>query len=82
MKSVFIVQHLHLLPQDEEDVKIIGIYGTMDKALAAVNKIKIQPGFCDHPNLVNPEVDNDSQGFYIDEYYLDMDHWEEGYITE
>ena len=27
------------------------------------------------------EVDQDANGFYIDEYELDEDHWREGYVT-
>ena len=82
MNSVFIVQHLHTLPQGEADIKIIGIYRSIVAARAAVDKVKGQAGFCDHPNLVNPESDDDSQGFYIDEYVLDKDHWEDGFTTE
>jgi len=81
MKSVFIVQHLHTLPQGEDDIKIIGIYRSRDAAMAAIDKINGQPGFCDHPKLVNPESDDDLQGFYIDEYVLDMDHWKDGFVT-
>jgi hypothetical protein len=83
MKSVFIVQRLHVLPGEHEDVKIIGIYTTMAAALAAVDTVKDQNGFRDNPNLVNPEAEeSNAQGFCIDEYDLDMDHWEDGYVTD
>ena len=70
MKSVYLVQHVHLLKEDEEDVKIIGIYSTKELAREAVERTKLFQGFCDAP-----------KGFYIDEYPLDKDSWTEGYIT-
>lgn len=82
MKNVFIVQHLHTLPNGEDDVKMIGAYKSLDAAKAAVDRVKGQQGFCDNPQVVNPEIDDDPQGFYIDEYLLDMDHWEDGFITQ
>jgi homoserine kinase type II len=79
MKTVFVVRHLHVLPPDEEDVKLIGVYSTFALARAAVDRLRLQPGFKDQPSIVNPELDDDRQGFYIDEYRVDTDHWTEGY---
>jgi len=82
MKSVFILQHLHILPDDTEDVKIIGIYSSEANAKEALERLKNQPGFCDSPELKNPHEDEvTTSGFYIDEYKLDSDHWVEGYVT-
>ncbi len=69
-QEVFLVQHVHLLDNDEEDVKTIGIYSTRQLAEAAVKRLLIQPGFRDVPD-----------GFTIDLYWVDQDHWEGGYIT-
>jgi homoserine kinase type II len=80
MKSVFVVQHVHVFGPGEEDVKMIGVYRTKDSALAAVARLRIQPGFCDLPGVVEPGGD-DWAGFYITEYTLDEDNWTEGYIT-
>jgi hypothetical protein len=80
MKSVFLVQHLHTLADECEDVKIIGIYRTKEAALTAIEKVKTQPGFADCPQLRNPLIDeNVEDGFYIDEFTLDEDHWTDGY---
>jgi hypothetical protein len=57
MKSVFLVQHLHTLDDECEDVKIIGIYRTREAALAAIEKVKDQPGFEEFPELRNPLED-------------------------
>jgi len=80
-ESVFLLQHLHMINIDEEDVKIIGIYKTYERAIEAIERIKIQPGFSDHPKLIDASVDDDVDGFYIDEYFLDEDNWAEGFAT-
>jgi hypothetical protein len=69
-RDVFLVQHVHVLEDREEDVKTIGIYSTREAAERAVERLKLQPGFRDTP-----------EGFTIDMYRLDQDHWEEGYVT-
>lgn len=81
MEKVYLLQHLHTLPQDKEDVKIIGIYKSYRDALDAIERVKDLPGFADHPNLINPDIDEEVDGFYIDEYQINMDHWTSGYIT-
>jgi hypothetical protein len=81
MEAVFVLQHLHVLPGGEEDVKLIGVYGSLDSARAAVERLRVQPGFRNHPRIVNAEIDDDEQGFHIGKYSLDKDHWVEGYVT-
>jgi hypothetical protein len=82
MKSVFLVQHLHNLSDDKEDVKIIGIYRTKQAALDAIERLKDLPGFSDFPYLRDPLKDiNIESGFYIDEHKLDEDSWTTGYVT-
>jgi hypothetical protein len=81
MDSVFLVQHLHVLPDGSEDVKVIGIYRNRASAEAAMKRLGSQPGFEFHSNFADPDAEGVQQGFYIDEYLLDQDHWVEGYIT-
>jgi hypothetical protein len=50
--------------------KLIGVYPTEDEANSAIEKLKVQPGFCDS-----------LEGFEIDPYEIGKDHWEEGYFT-
>jgi hypothetical protein len=78
---VYLLQHLHVLPHGEEDVKVIGIYSSRKAAQAAVDRLKHQPGFRDFPRVVNPETEERPEGFYMDEYAVDQDHWKEGYET-
>lgn len=69
-REVFLVQHVHLLDEGEEDVKTIGIYSTREAAQQAVERLRCQPGFRDTP-----------EGFTIDLYWVNQDGWEEGYVT-
>jgi hypothetical protein len=69
--DIFVVQHLHIHEDGEEDVKFIGVYSSREEAERAVERLKLQPGFCDVPD-----------GFSIDPYGLDEDSgWAGGYVT-
>ncbi|MHB9106588.1 MAG: DUF7336 domain-containing protein [Armatimonadota bacterium] len=81
MSSVYILHHVHLLTEDREDVKLIGVYSSRDNAEAAVERLRNQPGFCKTPKLVNLDTDENTDGFQIVEYGLDEDHWQEGFAT-
>lgn len=76
MRSIYLVKHLHIFPDGEEDVKMIGVYKSCEDALKAVARLELQPGFCDHPKV----VDGDMSGFEIEEYKIGEDHWKEGYV--
>jgi len=67
---VFVVQHVHLLPDGTEDVKLIGVYSTKKSAGEAVERARTHEGFKAAPN-----------GFAVDEYVLDEDEWKEGFVT-
>jgi hypothetical protein len=68
--EVFLVEHMHTLEGGEEDVKIIGIYSSKEHAERAVERLRKQAGFRDTPD-----------GFTIDLYRLDQDHWADGFVT-
>lgn len=70
MASVFVLQHVHSQEDDIEDVKLIGVYSSREKAQEAVTRMGGLPGFADAPD-----------GFHIDEYRVDQAHWEEGYVV-
>jgi len=85
MNTVFIVQHVHLLlPQEEEDVKLIGAYRSLQSAHAAIKRMASAPGFRDHPNVVDSTYIGvgAGEGFHISEYRLDEDNWTSGYVTQ
>jgi hypothetical protein len=70
MASVFVLQHVHSRGDGVEDVKFIGVYSSKEKADAAVVRLSRLPGFSDAPD-----------GFHVDEYRIDQDHWVEGYVV-
>jgi hypothetical protein len=70
MASVFVLQHVHSREDGSEDVKFIGVYSSREKADAAVARLSRLPGFSDAPD-----------GFHVDEYRVDQDHWVEGYVA-
>ena len=70
MVSVFVLQHVHARQDSGEDVKLIGVYSSREKADAAVARLGRLPGFSDTPD-----------GFHVDEYRVDQDHWVEGYVV-
>ena len=71
MKTVFVLQHV--TPHDDggEDVKFIGVYRTEESATFAVQRLSNEPGFREH-----------TDGFTLDEYELDLDHWTDGFGAE
>ena len=71
MKSVFVLQHVHAFANDDEEVKFIGVYSSKEKAENAISRLIRKPGFKET-----------KEGFCIDEYELNADHWAEGYVTE
>ncbi len=68
--KVFVLQHVHQVTSEQKDSKLIGIYSTHERARAAQSRIAKLAGF--HSAL---------NGFHIDEYELDSDHWTEGYVA-
>lgn len=81
MDSVFVVQHSHVFPNGVEDTKTIGVYRTHSAAMFAVDRLSSQPGFAEHPNVIDASTSFEESGFYISEYQLDQDHWVEGFVT-
>jgi len=78
--KLYLVQHLHIV-NNNEDLKIIGIYSSKNRAIEAVNRMISLPGFKDYPHIVDPMNDENENGFYIDEYIIDEDNWCEGFVT-
>jgi hypothetical protein len=68
LRSAFVVQHVHVLPDGVEDVKLVGVYSSRRTADDAILRTRLLEGFKDAPD-----------GFFVDEYALDKDAWQEGY---
>jgi len=70
MKIVYVLQHVHEFEGGVEDVKFIGVYSSRDKAENAISRLSEEPGFKET-----------KEGFCIDKYEIDIDHWTEGFAT-
>ena len=68
MDAVFLLEHVYQAEEGIEERKRIGIYASEGDAQSAVNRLRIQPGFCDYPD-----------NFVIQPYVIDQDNWTEGY---
>lgn len=79
MNSVFLLQHMYVDSHKGENVKIIGIYRSRWEAEEVVRHMSILPGFSVYPSLVDPLVDEEENGFYIDEYVLGKSQWTDGF---
>jgi len=66
MDPLFVL--LHSLPETGR-VKVIGIYSLRKLAEAALERTRLLPGFCDEPD-----------GFTIEQYEVDKDHWPRGFV--
>jgi hypothetical protein len=80
MNTVFVLEHLRVRADGWDDVKLIGVYRSRATAMAAVERLRLQPGFREYPKLVEPLLDDEPSGFYLEEYALDEDHWTEGFV--
>jgi homoserine kinase type II len=67
--DVYVLLHVHQ-SNEFEDVKFIGVYSTHEQAEAAKERLSLKPGFS-----------SAKDGFYIDKYPVDKDHWIEGYMV-
>lgn len=70
LSSVFVLHHVHVIDDDDENVKLLGVYSTRAIAMDRIETYKNLPGFKECPD-----------GFEITEYEIDEDNWQEGYIT-
>ncbi len=70
MRLVYLLEHVHVFDEDNQDVKTIGIYETEQLAQEAIERISKQPGFREAPD-----------GFVISAHELNQDSWDEGYCT-
>lgn len=80
METVFVLWHVHVFDDGSDNAKLLGVYRSRAAAVMAVNRLKGQPGFIDQSGISDDESGCEA-GFHINEYALDKDHWEDGFIT-
>jgi hypothetical protein len=68
--EVFLLTHTHVLPGEQEDVKLIGVFSSRERAQGAVLRARMRPGFANAP-----------EGFHVQRYEIDKEHWAEGFFT-
>lgn len=81
---LYIVEHLHILYDDVEDIKFLGIFSTKEKVEKAIQMLSKQPGFKDFPKIIDDnDIENDViEGFYIIKVVVDeIAEWKEGFTT-
>ena len=81
---LYIVEHLHILYDDVEDIKFLGVFSTKEKAEKAIQILSKQPGFKDFPKIIDDnDIENDViEGFYITKVVVDeIAEWKEGFTT-
>ncbi len=71
MTTVFVLHHVRKDDEFGDYPKLIGVYSTGASADAAKVRLSTEPGFREHP-----------AGFEVEEYVLDMDDWDGGFISE
>ena len=67
--NVFVLHHVHELPDGSEDVKFIGVYSSEKTANLAIARLAQRPGF------------KETIGGFDAEQYVERDHWTEGFVT-
>jgi len=70
MDAIFLLHHIRSDDEYADDAKLIGAYRSESAAASAVERLRDQSGFKDHPD-----------GWDIQQWKLDEDHWEEGFST-
>jgi hypothetical protein len=70
LDTVYLLQH-HVALGDRIEKLLIGVYGTEAEARAAQLRMRDKPGFIDCP-----------EGFRIEPYVLNKEHWVEGCLDK
>ena len=69
MSKVYVLQHARAMDDGDDDVRLLGVFSSMEKADAAVLRFQQRPGFSQAPD-----------GFSIDDDVVDRDSGEVGFV--
>ncbi len=67
---VYVLQHSREVGDDEEDIKLIGVFSSEEKGQEAIETLRGKPGFSQYLD-----------GFSLDRYELDHVWWSDGFVT-
>lgn len=70
LDSVYVLWHVHHIGDRNDDEKLIGVYRTEDDVSATIARLQNKPGFRES-----------REGFQVETYELNQDHWTEGYAS-
>jgi hypothetical protein len=76
--DVWVLWHT-AVEDDEPDIKLIGVYSSRKSADDAVERLQIQPGFRESPDVVD---DGEAAGFFVAKYTMDSDNWSAGFRSD
>jgi len=71
MDAVYALHHVRKDDEYGDDAKLIGVYRSEEAGRAAISRLSNMPGFRDY-----------SEGFSLERYELDKDHWSEGFVLQ
>jgi hypothetical protein len=69
LRSLWFITNIR--DDDTDEIKLIGIYSSEAKAKLAIERLRVLPGFSEWPD-----------GFSVDCYPIDADHWIEGLVQQ
>jgi hypothetical protein len=75
---VYLLYHLHHLPNRNQQVLFVGAFGSRRSALRAITKLRRLPGFRSSPKLRDHRTDR-GNGFNINRMRLGECNWAEGF---
>jgi hypothetical protein len=78
-KNIYLLHHITVICEHDEDLKLIGAFSTRGKALEAITRLSSQSGFKGSSKLHREY--GDESGFYISEVELDHLDWQGGFAT-
>ncbi len=69
MEKVYLVLHTSDVNQEYEDVKMIGVFSSRNRADQVITDLKTKPGF-----------EEAKRGFTVEELEVDAVEWKDGYV--
>lgn len=77
---MYIIYHIHEMRNDEEEgVKVLGIFSSLDLSVEVVRRYTELPGFSEKQAVFTD--DEYDVGFVIDKVFIDQAYWEGGYTS-
>lgn len=76
---VYLLHHIHVIKEGDEDLKLVGVFSSRERALFAIDELKHESGFKGRSTLHSSY--SAESGFYISEVALDEMDWKDGFVA-